>query len=103
MNEEIKKISLDEVEKFLPEALRRAITAYDARARQASAHMQAKEFTDHQKACKAAAAHIELLAKLARMTGLPGAAKNPNDRAVIDALLQEAERDVAGFGEERKR
>lgn len=97
MSEEIKNLPQEQVEKFLPEALRRAITAYDERAGQASAHMEAKDFIDHQKACKAAAAHIELLVKLARMTGMPDAATGEGGRAVMAALLRAAEDDLSDF------
>lgn len=90
-------LPLEQVEKFLPEALRRAITAYDERAGQDSAHMESKKFIDHQKACKAAAAHIELLVKLARMTGMPDAATGEGDRAVMEALLRVAEEDLSDY------
>lgn len=97
MNEEIKNLPQEQVEKFLPEALRRAITAYDERAGQDSGQMKSKDFIDHQKACKAAAAHIELLVKLARMIGMPEAATGEGDRAVMEALLRVAEDDLSDY------
>lgn len=99
MTKEIEETPLPRVQvaAFIPEALRVAITAYHARAGADAAGLTAKEFAEHQKACHAAVAHIELLVKLALRAELPEADEDTNRQAVTAALLRQAAEDVRAF------
>ena len=72
----------------LPHAIERAIASYHQFYDQPTPS-EAKDFSSHHTACKAAIAHIELLLKLARWADLPDENKGDTDLAAILAKARE--------------
>lgn len=100
MNQTIEGKSREQIAEFLPEAIATALRSYH-RFSQLPVAEEAKDFTDHHKACKVAVAHIELLLKLARWADLPDSkAGDHNHQILLAALMQEAEAEVAQYQEE---
>ena len=80
---------------FLPSAIHRALSSYHEFIDQTPAD-DAKGFSAHHTACKAAIAHIDLLLKLAKWADLPGQQDDAKARAEaeLSALLSEAEAEL---------
>ncbi|MDB5491196.1 MAG: hypothetical protein JWO78_1045 [Micavibrio sp.] len=97
MTASIENRSREQIAAFLPDAITTAMTSYQKQ-------MEAEEnddlsFKEKHASCKTALAHIELLLKLARWADLPDAAMPRNDQVILAAVLAEAERELAGYGE----
>lgn len=98
MNKKIENKTREQIAKFLPDAIAKALTSYHQFAERDMDSHNAKSFSDHHKACKVAIAHIELLIKLAGHAGLPDAkADDHNNQIVLAALLQEAQEDLEEY------
>ncbi len=80
-----------ELKKSLPAALRHAVQNYRAVAF-AEAPADAREFQQHQSACKAALQHIDALMKLAAVVEVSGAESSDNmaERAALVARAEAA-------------
>jgi hypothetical protein len=95
-----------QIAQFLPDAIARALTSYrlfmeteaPAGAPGEEGKSDARRFSEHHGACKAAIAHIELLLKLARWADLPGGAADAKDNAMLTAMLAEAAAELAEIG-----
>lgn len=72
------------IAKYLPDAIERAIQSYREFYAQETA-TDAKAFSAHHSACKAAIAHIELLLKLAAWAHLPS---GDDDDGLADMIAQ---------------
>ncbi|MBS8274841.1 hypothetical protein DYI21_14715 [Thalassospira tepidiphila] len=76
----------------LPDDISKARDAYHRLAGEAAGIMDAKEFSAHQAACKAALGHLESLIKLLRWA-CEGAGKvddDTSDKSNVDQLIAEA-------------
>lgn len=89
MTEFLDKKTKKQIAHFLPQAIVQALHSY----RKFSGNIatdEAKEFSAHHSACKAALAHIELLLKLARQSDLVGAADTQKDKTVLSDMISKA-------------
>ena len=85
---------------FIPEAIATAVISYQQYALKDTEDMKAKEFTDHHKALKAAAAHLELLLKLQKMTAGPAAKAIENkvdNQEILHLLIAEAKNELLAY------
>ncbi len=79
---------------FLPNAIRVAIASYRVFSGKGKAD-NPKDFKEHQGACKAALAHIELLLKLAKLADLPDAKiENENERKTMIDLIENGQKEL---------
>ena len=93
----IEAMSREQIARFLPDALDKAIVSYQGFMAEA-AGTDPKAFAAHHGACKAAIAHIELLLKFARWADLPDAqAANHGNQIVLAAIMQEAEEELLRY------
>jgi hypothetical protein len=99
MNQSIEDTSRTQIASFLPDAIAKALTSYHTFM--ATPHeSEAKAFSAHHGACKAAIAHIELLLKLARWADLPDARTGTsNEQIMLAAMVQEAEEELRNYKE----
>ncbi len=94
-----------QVSKFLPDALEKAMASYsDFLKQEKSANDEAsKNFEHHHKACKAGMAHIELLMKLADKCGLPDArVASYSDQLRMQEVMEIAKEDCFNDREKYK-
>ncbi len=83
-----------QIAQFLPNALRIAIASYRSFLIKGKSE-ESKDFKEHQIACKAALAHIELLLKLARLADLPDAyIENENERKTMLELIENGQKEL---------
>ena len=86
----------EQIAKFLPDAIARALTDYQRFSEKA--HTESAEFAKHHSACKTALGHVELLLKLAKELELPDArVGDPNAQIILATLMQEAREELKGF------
>ena len=103
MTQKIEDASRGQIAGFLPDAIARALTSYQAFSERNAMQgddedSAAKNFSSHHSACKVAIAHIELLLKLARWADLPHvAAGTHNDQIMLAGLMQEAEEELSRY------
>lgn len=98
MSTNIEDQSRSQIAEFLPESIRKALTSYKNFMEEKNENDTAKVFKEHHLACKVAVSHIDLLLKLARWADLPALdVQNQNDRAVLQAALCEAEKELRGY------
>ncbi len=92
MLSESKNLSREQISMFLADALATAVTSYRRFSGEGmESHDDSKEFKERHNACRAAIAHIELLLKLAQITGLPDEkAPNINDQVMLAAMMGQA-------------
>jgi hypothetical protein len=81
-----------QIAQTLPHAIERAIASYHQFYDQPTPD-EAKEFSAHHSACKAAIAHIELLLKLARWADLPDTHEDQSD---LKVMLEQAQDELNG-------
>ena len=99
MNQSIEDTSRAQIASFLPDAIAKALTSYH-KFMDAPHESEAKAFSAHHGACKAAIAHIELLLKLARWADLPDARTgSSNEQIMLAAMVQEAEEELRNYRE----
>lgn len=93
----IEEKTRQQIARFLPDALAKALSSYHSfMDKNQPSENDAKEFSQHHTACKAAIAHIELLIKLAQWAHLPDArAEDHNHQIVLAAMLQEAQTELS--------
>jgi len=101
MTIKIEQMSREQIARFLPDAISKAIKSYDEFMQSPAKKKNvddASAFEKHHKACRVAIAHIELLLKLARWADLPDAGTaDHGNQIVLSAILQEAEECLAGY------
>lgn len=103
MKPEIDDRTRDQIARFLPDALAKALASYQQFIRWDDDPETAKQFNDHHNACKVAIAHIELLLKLATAVNLPDPkAQNGHAQIALANLMQEVNEEVKAQ-EKRKR
>lgn len=84
---------------FLPDAIHAALTSYQEYVTTPGQEAVGK-FRDYHVSCKAAAAHLELLLKLAKMTSLPDAGLPDQDRQAMAAgAVRKAGEELDGYRE----
>ena len=96
----IEDITRAQIAARLPDALMKALNDYH-RFSQQPAGMEARDFGDHQRACKTAIAHIELLVKLAERANLPDESigdKNHQER--FAGLFKKSKEQITAYKEE---
>ena len=99
MKQTIEDMSRAQIASFLPDAIAKALTSYHTFMDKTISN-EAKEFTAHHGACKAAIAHIELLLKLARWAELPDVKTGTsNEQIMLVAMMQEAEDELRNYKE----
>lgn len=87
------------LQKSLPEKVTRALQSYDDFTSQPPAG-DAKSFSAHHSACRAAVVHIETLLKLAKWTDEEAASSTPLPNAEIMELLAAARTELDEFGDD---
>lgn len=109
MSTNIENVSKEQLSRFLPDALHKAIASYQTfMDRKIGSEPKegdkdvvrdiAKDFAAHHAACKAAIAHIELLLKFARWADLPDPKiADRNNQIVLAAIMQEAEEELQKY------
>jgi hypothetical protein len=98
MKQTIEDMSRVQIASFLPDAIAKALTSYQAFMGKDISKDKAKEFSEHHGACKTAIAHIELLLKLARWAELPDVkAGTSNEQIMLVAMMQEAEKELRNY------
>lgn len=95
----------DKLSHFLPDALKTALKSYRNFYGQTGGFEDAKEFSAHHTACKAAIAHIELLIKLAKWAELPDPSKAQAEReekeqAELMLMLADAQAELSRYVDE---
>lgn len=99
MKQTIEEMSRAQIASFLPDAIAKALTSYH-KFMDTPHESEAKSFSAHHGACKAAIAHIELLLKLARWADLPDARTGTsNEQIMLAAMVQEAEEELKQYKE----
>ncbi len=94
----IEEKNREQIAAFLPDAIRRALTSYEAFSGNEVSVQEANAFKDHHNACKVAIAHIELLLKLARWADLPDeTAANKNDQVILAAMMETASEELQNY------
>ena len=86
---------------FLPQAIIQALQSY-RNFSGGIATEEAKEFSAHHAACKAALAHIELLLKLARQSDLVGVTDNEKDKNALTDMITKARIELEKYNIETK-
>ncbi len=99
-NKNIEDDTRQQISRFLPDAIARALTAYHEFTKSDAEEKDCKKFAANHAACKAAVAHIELLIKLAKWAELPDAkAEDHNNQIVLAAMMQEAQDELTDYNE----
>lgn len=97
MSEKIAESVRQKVIQFLPAAIAFALRSYREFAEQELSDGEAKTFSAHHAACKAAIAHVELLVKLAKWADLPEAAKGSPVGEDIAVMMASAQEELARY------
>ena len=101
MTEKIQKETREQIARFLPDAIARALTSYFEFSTSETEEKDSKKFAAHHTASKAAISHIELLLKLAKLAELPdAAAENHNNQIVLAAMVQEAREELDKYNKD---
>ena len=91
MSEYIMEESREKLVRFLPDALRTAISSYEN-------CKQGDDFKAYHTGKKAALAHIELLVKLMKYLALPDSKTGSiNDQVILAAMMEEAQEVLAQY------
>lgn len=83
----------NQVLEFLPNAINRVIQTYNDFVIQET-NLQAKEFSSHHTACKAAISHLESLLKVLKNTSLDISEIEETHQTDISLLIQKAKQDL---------
>jgi DNA-binding HxlR family transcriptional regulator len=96
MTEQPEDKTREQIARFLPDALARALRDYEELTTTEQSVEESKKVAAQYSAYKAAIAHIELLIKLAKWAGLPDSQTGGhNMQIVLKALLEESEEQIA--------
>ena len=83
-----------QIAQFLPEAILTAMKSYQNFCAVTDESEDAKGFSAHHSACKAAIAHIELLTKLAKWADLPDQNGHKEEDQALADILKDAEKEL---------